>query len=70
MAAVIGPFGMKLHEINARVHAFGVHLGGVLGKEGIEADLAGEVRCCMQVEVNGQLPGKVVEAAIKAVFEE
>lgn len=70
VAASIGPFGMHLHEINATVRAFGVHVGGILGKEGIDLDLAGNVRCCMQVDVNGQLPGKVVEAAIKAVFEE
>lgn len=70
VAASIGPFGVNLHEINATVRAFGVHVGGVLGKEGIDCDLAGDVRCCMQVDVNGRLPGKVVEAAIKAAFEE
>ena len=70
VAASIGPFGVHLHEINATVRAFGVEVGGVLGKEGIEADMAGVVRCCMEVDVNGKLPGKVVEAAIKAVLEE
>jgi hypothetical protein len=70
VAASIGPFGVHLHEIDATVRAFGVDFGGVIGKEGIDGDLAGGVRCCMQVDVQGKLPGKVVEAAIKAVLEE
>lgn len=70
VAALIGPFGAHLNEINAAVRAFGVDFGGVIGKEGIDCDLAGVVRCCMQVDMSGKLPGKVVEAAIKAVFEE
>jgi len=69
-AASIGPFGVHLHDINATVRAFGVHVGGVLGKEGIDCDLAGAVRCAMGVDINGKMPGKVVEAAIKAVLEE
>jgi hypothetical protein len=70
VAASIGPFGVHLHEINATVRAFGVDFGGVIGKEGIDCDLAGVVRCCMEVDVNGRLPGKLVEAVIKAVLEE
>jgi len=70
VAASIGPFGVHLHEINAAVRAFGVDFGGVIGKEGIDCDLAGAVRCRMQVDVNGKVPGKVVEAAIKTVLEE
>jgi hypothetical protein len=70
VAASIGPFGVHLREITATVRAFGVDFGGVIGKEGIDCDLTGGVRCCMQVDVNGKLPGKVVEAAIKAVIEE
>ena len=70
VAASIGPFGVHLHEIHATVRAFGVEIGGVLGREGIDCDLAGVVRCCMEVDVNGKLPDKVVEAAVNAVFEE
>ncbi len=70
VAASIGPFGVHLHEINATVRAFGVEVGGVIGKEGIDCDLAGVVRCRMEVDVNGKLPAKLVEAAIKAVIEE
>jgi hypothetical protein len=70
VAASIGPFGVHLHEINATVRAFGVEVGGVLGKDGIDCDMAGVVRCCMEVDVNGKLPAKLVEAAVKAVFEE
>ena len=70
VAASVGPFAAHLHEINATVRAFGVEIGGVLGRKGIEADVAGNVRCCMQVDVNGKMPGKVVEAAVKAVFDE
>lgn len=70
MAAALGPFDVHLREVNATLRAFGVEFGGVLGREGIDCDLAGVVRCRMDVDVNGKLPGKIVEAAVKAVFEE
>lgn len=70
VAATIGPFGVHVKEIHARVRAFGVDIGGVLGREGIDADVAGVVRCAMQVDLNGKLPAKMIEAAVKAVIEE
>ena len=70
MAASIGPFGLHLREIEATARAFGVEVGGVLGKEGIACDLAGMVRCCMEIDASTKLPGKVIEAAVKAALEE
>lgn len=70
VAASIGPFGVHVHEINATMRAFGVEIAGILGREGIEAEIGGKVRCRMEVDVNGKLPAKVVEAAVKAVFDE
>lgn len=70
VAATVGPFGVQVREVNATVRAFGVEIAGILGREGIEADIDGKIRCCMQVDVNGKMPAKVVEAAVKAVLEE
>jgi hypothetical protein len=70
MAASIGPFGLHLHEIKATARVFGVEVGGLLGKEGIECDLAGMVRCCMEADASTKLPSKAIEAAVKAVIEE
>lgn len=70
IAASVGPFDVHVQGLDANLRAFGVEIGGILGREGIEADIDGKVRCCMQVDVNGKLPGKVIEAAVKAVLEE
>ena len=70
MAASIGPFGLRLGEIEATARAFDVEVGGILGKEGIACDLAGMVRCCMDIDAGTKIPGKAVEAALKAIIEE
>lgn len=70
VAASIGPFGIHLREIDATIRAFGIDIGGVIGKDGIDCDLSGAVRCCMEIDVNGKLPAKAVQASLKAMIEE
>ncbi|HYM02054.1 MAG TPA: hypothetical protein VET85_03845 [Stellaceae bacterium] len=66
----IGPFGVRLDPVAVEARAFGVRVDGVLGGEdGIECALEGTVNCRMEIDVTGQVPGKLVKAAIEGIIE-
>lgn len=69
-AVALGPFGVRLEPIEASVQAFGVRVGGVLGKDGMECNLNGTVTCKMELDVSGDIPLKVVKAGFEGALGE
>jgi hypothetical protein len=70
VAAAIGPFGVRIEPANATIRAFGMRLGGVLGADGINGELTALGKCRLEIDLAGEIPGRIVKAAIEGVFEE
>lgn len=65
MVASIGSFGVCLKPFDVEVRGFGVHFGGVLGKEGLEGAVEGKIACMMHLDLAGSVPGRLTKAAIE-----
>jgi hypothetical protein len=70
IAGSIGPFGVHLKPIEAEIRAVGVRVNGVVGKDGTEMDLHGTGACKADIEVSGQLPGRLLKAAVEGIVED
>ena len=55
----IGGFGIRVTPIEAELRPFGVRVGGVLGREGMECELGGTIACKSAFDVEGEIPGKL-----------
>ena len=70
VAGSVGPFRIGIRPANATVRAFGWRCEGTIatGEEGCA--LEGRVRCKLEIDVTGEIPGKLLKAAIEGAFEE
>jgi hypothetical protein len=59
----IGGFGIRISPAEAELRPFGVHVAGVLGKDGLDCDLKGRVCCKTEFDLDGVIPGKVTRVA-------
>lgn len=59
----IGAFGVHIQPIEAELRPFGVRIGGVLGKDGLECECEGNIGCKTSLDVDGVIPGKVTRVA-------
>lgn len=57
--ASVGGFKMKFSPLQVKVEKATVQLGGTLGTEGIIGKMNGEVDCETEMDVDGNLVGKV-----------
>ncbi len=63
--ASIGGFGVRLDPFEVAAEGFGVRFDGVLGIDGMRCDLKGAVACKMEMDLSGDLPGKVAKASLE-----
>lgn len=70
VAASIGPFGIHIHPAQATIRAFGVKVGGTLGTDGASGETQLEGHCKLEIDLTGDLPGRLLRAAVEGVFEE
>ncbi len=70
IVGTIGPFNVHVEQFDAEVRAFGVHFAGVLGKEGMQCQIDGRVACRMEMDLDGEVPGRITRASIELVPEE
>jgi hypothetical protein len=61
----IGPFGVSVEAIHAKLTSVDAKLFGVLGKEGLECTLEGRVGCKTELDVVGHVPGRVAKASVE-----
>jgi hypothetical protein len=70
VAAVLGPSGLLIEPFEAHVHAKGVSVKGVVGKDGLHGDLEGVGSCKMEIDATGNLPARIVKAALEGLMED
>ena len=70
VAGSLGPFGVHIRPIDARLKALGLAIHGTFGKGNSEARLhiAGELKT--DVEISGQFPDQAFDVAIRKITEE
>jgi hypothetical protein len=56
VVATVGGFPISLKPFNVQCGTKGMQIGGVVGPEGIGAALDARVTCCMEGEMDGDLP--------------
>lgn len=70
VAAVLGGSSLHIEPAEAHFRATDVCITGVVGNNGLEGDLEGSGTCKMEIEVDGELPAKLVKAAINGLRED
>jgi hypothetical protein len=70
VAASIGPFRVRIDPAQATVRGFGLRLGGMIGTEGINGELSALGKCRMEIDLAGEIPGRLVKAALEGEFDE
>jgi hypothetical protein len=71
MVASIGPFDVRIHPAQASICAFGVRIGGVLGTgDGATTNTHVQGKCRLEIDLTGEMPGRILKAAVEGVFEE
>jgi hypothetical protein len=70
VAAVLGPSGLHIEPFEAHFRAMDVSITGVIGNNGLEGDLEGGGTCKMEIEVDGELPARLVKAVIAGLRED
>jgi len=71
VAGSIGPFHLTVHPIEATIRITEARSAGTLGgAEGITGELHCQGDCKAEIELAGDIPGKVLKAAFEGVFEE
>lgn len=61
----IGPFGVHVEPFDVQVRDLGIHVAGVLGKEGMQCHVDGQMACHMELDLHGDVPGRITKAAIE-----
>jgi len=70
VVAVLGPSGLRIEPFEAHVRAAAFDIKGVIGTDGLQGDLEGSGSCKLDVDATGNLPAKIVKAAIEGLMEE
>lgn len=69
--ASLGPFNLTVRPIEASIRiAEARTVGTIGGAEGISTELHCQGNCKAEIELAGDMPGKVLKAAFEGVFEE
>ena len=70
VAGSLGPFRIGIRPANATIRASAVRCEGTLatGEEGCA--LEGRARGTLEVELEGEIPGSILKAALEGAFEE
>lgn len=66
----IGPFGVRLQPIDAKLQSISLRIGGTLGKESLACDLEGRIACKTEVDLAASIPAKVTKVAFDVAAAE
>ena len=66
----IGPFRGRLEPVKASAQAFGVRFDGVLGKDGINCDIAGSASCKGDVHIDATIPAEVTKTIVRELIKD
>jgi hypothetical protein len=70
VAGTIGPFFGRILPTRAEIRGFGLRLAGTVGTNGIEGDLRVKGECRAEIDLSGDLPARILKAAVEGAFEE
>src|SRR5262245_1925493 len=70
VAAAVGPFNVHVDHFAADLRAVDGTVRGVLGKNGMRADLEGKGACTLDLDVKTDLPPEAFGAAVKSAPQE
>ncbi|MGH7077917.1 MAG: hypothetical protein ACREFU_07430 [Acetobacteraceae bacterium] len=70
VAGSIGPFRIGVKPASATIRAAGARLEGKLGCPDAGCTLEGNANGKLEIDFSGDIPGKILKAAIEGAFEE
>jgi hypothetical protein len=70
VAASLGPLGVRIDPAQATARAFGLRLGGAVGTEGVNGEVTALGKCRMEIDLAGEIPGRLIKAAVEGVFDD
>ncbi|MGH7070270.1 MAG: hypothetical protein ACREFO_09670 [Acetobacteraceae bacterium] len=70
VAGSIGPFRLSIKPASATIRAAGMRLEGKVGCPDAGCSLEGNARGKLEIDFSGEIPGKILKAAIEGAFEE
>ncbi|MDA8051273.1 MAG: hypothetical protein M0002_14940 [Rhodospirillales bacterium] len=69
-AGSVGPFRIHIKPANATIRAHGVGVEGRIGDGEGGCALEGSARGTVEVDLTGEVPGRLLKAAVEGAFEE
>ena len=67
--ASVGPCRVRIEPIAVEFHTHGVHVSGVLAKDGMDCEVNGKMTCDMDIDLSGWIPGRITKAAVEMASE-
>ena len=63
--AAVGPFDLRLDPVDVGIESFDLRCEGVLGPDGLTVGLEGGIGCKLEIDVTGNLPGRVAKVGLE-----
>ena len=70
VVGTIGPLEVKIRPAEAHVGVSGLRLKGIAGTDGLKGELTALGKCRAEIEMAGDMPGRILKAAVEGVFDE
>lgn len=70
VVGTIGPIEVQIKPAEAQVGVSKLRLKGVAGTDGLKGQLTALGKCRAEIEAAGEMPARILKAAVEGVFDE